>query len=103
MALLLSPVVIEKENLTSDGDDEDRVVHGGCRALQLLPILLSRLDDLCGLIMSGFGREQANSDEEYWVDLTTATAILHQGLDAVYSQLALGKARPFYVSAFLGF
>lgn len=103
LAVLLSPIVNERRIPIREGDDEDGVIRGGCLAFQLVPTILSRLDDLTGLIMSGFGMEQTNDDQEYWTDVSTAAAIFYQGLDFVHRQLASQKARPFHVSVFRGF
>ncbi|KAE9363764.1 hypothetical protein N431DRAFT_422780 [Stipitochalara longipes BDJ] len=97
LAFLLSPVVKERRATMSnrEDEDEDEVRHGTGLALHFVPFLLSRLDDLIGLVMDAFGRGQTNDDQEYWTDVCTAAAILYKGLDGVHSNLVMQNAGSF--------
>jgi hypothetical protein len=101
LLVLLSSHVNERRTTTrngDDGDDGDEVMYGSKLCLQLINVILPRLDELIGVVMDAFGKEQTSGDEGYWNDVTTAAAILYKGLHNVCSDLILGSTQPFCVS-----
>lgn len=98
LLVLLSSHVNERRTTTRIGDDGDEVTYGSNLCLQLINVILPRLDELIGVVMDAFGKEQTSDDEDYWTDVTTAAAILYKGLHNACSDLTLGSTQPFCVS-----
>jgi hypothetical protein len=98
LLVLLSSHVDERRTTTRNGDDGDEVMYGSNLCLQLINVILPHLDELIGIVMDAFGKEQTSDDEDYWTDVTTAAAILYKGLHSVCGDLILGSTRPFCVS-----